>query len=596
MARRLLAVSFAAFSLLAVRADPAVGRQQALAAGAGGQISWERSLLEFGARCDNGATDDTEAIQAAFDAAATGSGARTIIWPDRTCRVSRTITVGGGAGPADGATFISIRGSTPAASKLAYDGADRTVALRISLNKYFRIEGLGIHNMRPRGDRIGIQLTGPNADGGTQTLAGQFDAVAVDGFHYGVVAGDRAIVAASSEIRYTNLILGSNDVGWLNQTLNTLDHYFVNLQCGENGRCLQIDSGNAYVDGGSASNDAIDFYGGGVSGAGGTVTVRNVRSEGAGRFVKLAASQAEWLLEGNMTAGPSGTDLVAVEIGNGGYASHVILTHNVLAGKVLINAPGRTNIVMTGNTVIGDDVRQLPWFAKASGIDGYLNQAYITATRNRAAASGAGEGRLYDDVTGSWDGYNFFPVSRLRWNDPGRFNVDTARPRQLLTSVAMLAQGSDARGANLRADTRFAGSATSRFTFMKRAALHPIAGGAVGVQRLKAASGIFTIADIGRRVVMQGALDRAADAHGYVSGVPADDSIDVAPMERGIPGTGGPWAAVIGEDEPDANYIVTGVLCDADVGQPWISGKTAAGFTLHIASPGTATCGFMIVR
>src|SRR5262245_30207984 len=241
-----------------------------------GPDGWELPLLSFGAKCD-GQTNDAAAIQRAFDAARRISG--TVVWPAKTCAISTGVTLGG---ERERSSFIGIRGATPNDSALKWTGPQNGVALTISHNKYFKIEGLSILNGGQRGTTQGVQLTGPLTVG-TQTLAGQFERIGVSGFNVGIQAGV-AGGKATSEIQWTFLSLNNNDIGLRTGDMNTLDHQLHMLLCGNNGICVQHQTGELWVDGGSASYDTkadFDFS----TNAFGIATIRNFRTESANRFI-----------------------------------------------------------------------------------------------------------------------------------------------------------------------------------------------------------------------------------------------------------------------------------------------------------------------
>ena len=414
---------------------------------------WEVPLLSFGAACD-GHTDDAAAIQKAFDAAAKISG--TVVWPARTCAVRTGVVLGRDA--AHG-SFVGIRGATPNDSLLKWIGGSNGVALTISHNKYFKIDGLGVINGGERGTTQGLQLTGPLTVG-TQTLAGVFERVSVSGFNVGVqvgVAGGKA----ASEMQWTMLSLTHNDIGLRTGDMNTLDQQFHLLLCGNNAICVQHHTGEIWVDGGSASFDSqadFDFAGG----AFGVASIRDFRTESEGRFVTGAVPN---LTIESCTVNPSARpDHIVIELASGQSGYLTAIRGSELWGYVTLDAmDGATGVIdMENDRVQSDTALPVTYDPVGSGPGTRMGNVSGRFLNNVRAVYGQGgrESRFAD--------YPFFDVQHgsedpivtvRRANDVDRRAGDE-EPVDLLqlNRVKTLAEGGYADGRNLRLLYRFTGA------------------------------------------------------------------------------------------------------------------------------------------
>lgn len=562
----------------------------ALGGGGGGSGTlWPNMLLvtDYGAVCD-GSTDDAAAIQSAFDAAA-ALDAATILFPAATCKVGTTLHLGGGNGSGDGATFISLVGVSATRSVLAWAGSSSGELLRVEFNKYFHMADLGFLYTGTKGTTVGVRLTGPFDNGGTETHVAEIARVMIDGFHYGLVAGEFGHGIAASEILYTTLTLNNNDVGWLNQDLNTLNHYFLGLHLGGNGEGMRMDSGNVYVNGGSTyGSTTADFnvqcctYG-----AQATFEIRDVRAELASGvpFVK-GGGIGSVLIENNML-GASATSDYAIDM-DAGFGLQI--RGNQIGGRVRLDTTGRAAVVvMDDNSVYGDDTRNLPFFVKASGTDDLGPRFRISAHHNQKASVTSGFDRYYDDVDGTLTSTinTLFTRNRVTWGDG-----TAILPRQRFGSVAMLAQNSRAAGNNLRLAGKFASAGTLAVTFTRSETMSSNGNGSEsGTQSWIVASGHFTSADIGRRVVV---ANGGTDHYYVVTAIVDSTHIEMADI--GSSQTAGlSLTATVGENEPDANYRV---LATCSAAEPiGISSLASTGFTATSTnSSSTAECTFLIVR
>jgi hypothetical protein len=565
-----------------------------------GPEGWEVSLLSFGARCD-GQTNDARAIQAAFDAARAVSG--TVVWPAQTCATSTGIVMGGDG---DRTGFVGIRGATSNTSILRWTGSPSGVALTISHNKYFKVEGFTVANGVARGTTQGLQLTGPLTVG-TQTLAGQFERVNVAGFNVGVQVG-ASTGKAASEMQWTMVSFVDNDIGLRTADQNTLDQQFHMLLCSHNGICVQHQAGELWVDGGSATGDRttdFDFAGSSF----GVATIRNFRTEGERRFI---TGQVPNLTVESCTVTPSsGDDHIVIEMAQSGYL--LSIRDSELWGYVkYTQMDGPNGLIIMENNRVRTDTNLPLMYGTTSGSGNRQGNVTARFVNNLRAlpADGNHEYRLPDYPFFNFQHASEDPiVTILRANDPQRKPNDS-QPIDMLqfNRVKTLAEGGYANGRNLRLVWQFPGnSATVPVTFSRKETVGVTAwrhdrrdNEMLGYDTIAVGAGRFTQGDVGKRIVVSGACDGGADCVGVVKAI-ADATHVVMQFKSGnVSGNGfrvtNPAAsATIGEDEPDALYLPI-VSCDAQETISW-SNLTPAGLTLTSSNPASrATCVVLIVR
>jgi hypothetical protein len=553
------------------------------------QTPWQIQLQAYGAVCD-GNTDDTVAIQTAFDAAANTPGkSAEIVWPDKFCRVNSTVTIG----KPGQTSFVSIRGVSPVVSQLVWGGPSTGTALLLARNKNFRIQGFGVRNLliNPKGTTVGIVEGGNGAPyGGTTTLAAAFDDVNVYNFHTGIAGGGN--FGDASEIVYKNLTLGNNDVGWQGTGFNTLDHIFLSLSCSANAICVDTGaSENFHVYGGSSSSNTDTVF---LASQQGTVSITGWRSEGDRRVLRSAAGSAITITscECNQAVG----DLVQVEATQ---FKSLTLLGNRFAGSVKFTSASLRAVTMIGNAVKGDPATGLPVFVTPSSAGG----AHLYAINNLPIVYGEAAYINYDGYlrnvqntnTGQWY-VALLPSWTVVRDDPATpqtvspFGVDLLR----LQRVRMLAEGTTTQGNNLRVQTTFPAAGSVAVSFQR-----PITFSANGAEITATNGSQFSVADLGKRFFAAGVgTNGATDYVGFVATYVSPTKVTIIPANPNgyfscCGRVTGP--ALIGENEPDANYLPV-VSCTAPEPIGW-STLAATGFTLTSTNAtSTATCNVLIVR
>ena len=559
--------------------------------------SAEISVEQFGAVCD-GRTDDSKALQAALTAAA-GPPARLLRLPGRTCTFSRPLVVGGGREYA----MVSVMGVSENATTLLYTGPATGAAVTLSHVAYFRWQNLSVvkanaSDFSAHGTAVGVLLTGPFKSGGTMTLAGEFSHVAVSGFKFGMVYGDQD---AASEIVCYQCRFTYNDVGWTANGYNALNFLFLHVDLNGNRRGMeiggdgtfgtQVTDGPRIIGGATAGNTEADFV---IGNTFGTTTIESVRAEPIARFVK-ASSAGRLVLRGN-TATPQTKpgDGVLVEIP---HFESALLEQNTFQGLVSVghHHGGSDSVELT--------MRQNVVASAPSGLPLVLPQSSrglrLTLEHNRAYLK-SGE-RPFPDFHGTF-------TTALMPTSITASSAGSPVPGGglWLTAVRMLGYGSGVSGRNLRDRVVFDGRSTRTHTFKRMVSVTTI-----DARSISFAPGTITAADIGKTLTLPGANDKhcnppstpATDAiYARIISVGDDTHATVATMAtatghclqeiteaRTIPN------AVIGEDEPDANYFLL-LSCNSAEHIYWTT-KTATGFTLASSLPSSqAVCDVLLVR
>lgn len=298
------------------------------------------AVTDYGALC-NGQSDDTAGIQAAINAAFPGG---TVVLPATRCVISQTL-VFGDTTSAQRTSFISLEGSNPESSQLAWKGPSSGAAIRLVRNKYFTFQRMGLLNMTgARGTLAGIELGGYGTAGGTETLQGDFRHVTVSGFNVNIQAGANG--AASSEIRYDHVKLSSANICWQNENFNTLNHVFTMLGLSSCGVGVRQWVGNISVRGGATDHNGIDFLLDGDQ-----AIIEGMRSEldSGGTFVNVHILNGAFRMAGNIVTGNRG---IALDANVMRYAT---IEDNVLWSPIIVRdyvLPGA--LVLENNHVWSD--------------------------------------------------------------------------------------------------------------------------------------------------------------------------------------------------------------------------------------------------
>lgn len=320
-----------------------------------GVLSGLFSVLDFGARCD-GLTDDTVAFSRAVHAAQPSGIIRI---PAATCVVSSSIVLGDDTG-LGGTTFLSLEGITPGVSAIQWRGTSDGVAVKMVRNKYFAVKNIAIYNASgQRGTSIGLLQTGYGGVG-TETLGGTFEHIIIAGFSVGMQAGQTSgVVAAASDSAYRWIDFEANDVGFRLVEGNSKNHVVTDINCGENGLCVDLVAGSMSVNGGSTNHNDTDFMIRNTD----VFSIKNVRAElkSGGTFLKVPAAYVV-LVEGCQVGESVSPTTWAVDLD---VVRHAIIQGNHFISKVRVNNYVSGAMMMLNNYIHGDEV--LPFFLGPDG-------------------------------------------------------------------------------------------------------------------------------------------------------------------------------------------------------------------------------------
>lgn len=553
-------------------------------------------VMDFGAKCD-GTTDDTAALNACFESLRGSAG--TVVWGPGYCRTTGPIIVGQISGL--GVTsFISIEcplGS--AASGIKYAGPTDGTALVFGKNKYFTVQGLHVVNLGARGTTVGIILGGDTAGGGTETLSGMFNNCMVQNFHLGIQAGGNN--GATSEMLFNSLTLGDNNTGFKSIDYNSLDLGFNMLSIGGNG--IGIDSGSSsfWVNGGSASENGIDFNIGSDSS---NTDIQDFRSEtadcvifGAGGHVsasRLSVSNAQ---------APDYNSIA-------GTFANLMVRDSVIEGYIRFDGEttAASSIILEGNSLGRvDAVRRLPFIvetntpALASNIRARLNVDTSAYPPPPLLDIDGTIGMRYDGAISHpfvEPSITLVPLDRTATPQLGVGYLALSHVRQLSEGSlpgAVAGTAAPTPGQNLRVSGAFATSGSLAFTFKRTLTTN-----SDGTPTIVATSGTFLPTDVGKPIKITGGADTSADWYGYITDYISSTSVKVYPALFISPGGRYPYqtgkTTTVGADEPDAEYFVAGICGDANE-TFWVTDRTATGFTMHSSNASsTATVVALIVR
>lgn len=543
-------------------------------------LPYEVDVTSYGAVCD-GTTDDTTAIQAAFDAALAMSGhAAVVIFPAQNrCKVTSTITDGSATPGTD--SYISIKGVSAAVSGLRWAGATNGTALKLARVKYFAIEHFGLVNAGAKGTTTGLLEGGNSAGyGGTQTLAGTLTDVLVSGFNVGIKAGDAGVQAAASEILYQTVTLTGNTTGFLGNDLNSLDHTFVNLSADTNDTTLNFSaSSNGTVLGGSFSNSTTADV---VVSQNGTFYLSGIRSELANRFL-TSTSSSHVVIDSVLAVSPTNVDRIAIT----GSFSRLDVRGSKFDGAINLTGGGTLPSVSIATSTVYS-TQPVP-FSYAGVVRYTVDQV------NFHDANGVFPDRWFPNESGTTGEYvpagsaitTTWPLEQTQIGVTG--NPNAADGLSLLR-VRTLGEGTRVPGKNLRLQTTLGAGATTAVSFIRTVTV------SIDQGRLTATSGRFFPADVGKRATVTlggsfgtaiGFLDTYTDATHAVF-APNNAFMFCCNSQTG-------QTLTIGEDEPDANYIPV-ATCQTGLAIG-IDSLSTTGFTLVPSAPSLGNqCNVAIYR
>ncbi|HWI68872.1 MAG TPA: hypothetical protein VNS88_10910, partial [Nitrospiraceae bacterium] len=544
------------------------------ASGTGGgtaAVPYWFNVKDYGALC-TGAGDDSAAIQSAINAALAIPGYG-VLFPPGDCRITSTIVFGSTAPFAT--SFLYVKGSGAQASNILWGGANTGTAVRIARNKYAAFTDIGVVNQGTAGTSVGIEEGGNTvANDGTQTLAMTFTNTLTHGFATCIQAGGHN--GAASEVVYINHTFENCAIGWNGFDLNTLDHTFIMPSGSSNGVMISAGAAqNFQVLGGSVSNSTItDFRIDQV----GTFNINGIRSEGAAKFI-LGSSRANVHVSSVAVVSLSGsTNAIS------GTFDRLTIASSELAGTVIVDSK---NTSMTNSKIrgVGTTRTSPPIVLTAAG-------EYTVTGNTFHDPSGTPADFMYEDQVGRFDEFsanNAQPYPYISYvRGPDQNGQSLTAPQMILHRVASIAEGTAARGRNLRQEVQFGslGSVTVGFQHSVTVTLNGTA--------LTVTSGRLYPSDLGKRAELLNIPSAGTSTVGYIGGYTDSTHGLMQPFSAGF-GTQTGIQLVIGEAEPDANYFIT-LACDKAETIYW-TGKASGGFNLNSSNASsTATCDVGIYR
>jgi len=239
------------------------------------------NVKDYGAT-GNGTTDDTVAIQAAYNAATTnhgyyGNGA-TVFFPPGTYLVSSTIHIGTFA-TNSAQTCINTLGSGSLNTMILWGGLANSTVVLLDGVKNYRFIGVGVINYGGSGGVtgcVGIGIYSTVAASGVISLSGDFQDVFVQYFDTGVWVGKQG--NDCSETTFLNLYVADCTTnGIFCDGQNTFNITFIN--CSINGNATgfySYRSSHIHFVGGSSVLNGVGFN---FRTGDGLFTCRNFRSE-----------------------------------------------------------------------------------------------------------------------------------------------------------------------------------------------------------------------------------------------------------------------------------------------------------------------------
>jgi hypothetical protein len=554
-------------------------------------------ISDFGVVGD-GSTDDTTALNAAF-ASLAGAGGTVVFDRPGFCKVTSTILVGSTTDQTNVNIFCPYG---PIRSGIKWFGATNGIAMLFSKQKFVRCSGLGIFNQVARGTTVGLGLGGPG--GGNQTSGVIIDGLFVSGFNLGVHAGSSG--GAASEVAFNLPIFQSCDTGFAATDFNSLDFTFICPGFDACGIGLDTSAATGFdVFGGSASFSSIADFKIGLNSQQ-TYIGGGFRSEVATAFVSGAGGNVviDRVL---VVSPPSPFNSITGNFGS------LVVTNSTIDGYIALSGGGVNEILeVTGNRLLRwDTTTKLPVLMSIS--EPALRARCLFCNNTDY---GAFPPRQILDQQGMFGlKQQDFPAPPTVLYEPciSVIPIDKASTTDIgvsylaLNHVRHLSEGSfpgssagtaPTSGKNLRVRGTFASSPTLAFPFVRTNVVVTCN----ATDLLTATTGTFTQADVGKKLKITTGADTGADWYGYIVDFLSPTTVNILASSDSTPGgrypQGSGKATVIGENEPDANYMVVGLVGSANE-TFWIDHSTIAttGFSFKSSNAtSTATVTALIVR
>lgn len=316
--------------------------------------------------CD-GTTDDTTAIQAALTAA-NGTGGRVIIPPNKTCKVSTTLTLGQGAHlvsqdrSGGGANPLSVTLFGPT---IKWAGANSAVpVIKLMDASFSSVEGVNVDCGASATSVIGIQYT---SDNNPPSSHANIRNLAVNNCHQGIVAGDFSNVAV------TNCNATPNQVGCYEADFAEI----ANIQCYGSGtdltaECIHINSANAL----QASQ------------------VKRISGQLINKLIRVVNTNGELRIEDSNAGSPVGTSPTMIQVDT--TATSPILINNECEGA------GWTYAVHDSGTSNGGTTPPANWIG-----NGFFCPVLVDGTTNYSMQANSGNTAAWVAAGSTWvDSYS----------------------------------------------------------------------------------------------------------------------------------------------------------------------------------------------
>ncbi len=564
------------------------------------------NIKDYGALGD-GVTDDTAAIQATLDAAAAVGGTVIIPPSDEAYVITATLIVGNN-NLTGGPKYVSIRGASPVRSVLEWQGpvsGSLAIALKVTYNKGFRFEGFRVVRQNYAdgmyGDSVGILQTGPLTTG-LQDTNGEWDRVSVAGFFNGMQVGEFT-GHASGEMTYRNFAVEYCGTGVYFADLNTLNHYFLLFQASYCTAAMNMTIGTVWVNGFSIGHNDTDFV---CSGSAGTMTIANGRTEESRRFLTTPENGGNGVIVVDSIVAGASSDVDGILIECFAFTT-ISIRSSLVSGYLVVTAPASSQnsfLDLTGSVVWAAPGTDRPWAVGVSSYDD-TNGLRVRSVGNFIMdpndSGGAIIGAFPDIESGYWSNGNFHP--RLAFQQTGSHTSATpittvsgitlqdVRSLQYGTTWVNNSAGAAVQtGTNLRIRATFATSNLISFTFERALMVDVTTGSSYLAVNT---GGPLTLADVGSQIVI---TDGAAGGDDLTTVINFIENSGANAYINAIAGATDTLAAVVGQDEPDRDYLVVG-LCGNAEETFWVTDLDRTGFHIHSSNAtSTATVSAMIVR